>query len=332
MDDAYVIGIRLALDNGVSAGVAAIGQDLAALDVQIAATAANLRRLTESAAVTTAAAAGDLARLTREPRGTTVEPQPPSDPFRPESPMVASPSSASRESTAARHLSQTAAPAPSLIPSESSNAPPPQVSITLAPVVTPEAPRAPAVPPAATAPPLQPAPTARVIETAAPSPPPIIRILSPSQKPDLPQSAPVSRQPSERPGVSPQELPWSPAATVTPFMIPATGAVPQPATAAPLSPLLPQSAAPRPVQPMSAETPIARSPTTPGPSQTLPSVAPQSNQSGSTAMGGDVYLDGTRLGTWMTNHLAREASRPPSGATGFDPRMGITWPGAQQGG
>ena len=44
MDD-YLIGIRLALDNGVSAGLASIRADLAALDTAIAASAEGLRAL-----------------------------------------------------------------------------------------------------------------------------------------------------------------------------------------------------------------------------------------------------------------------------------------------
>jgi hypothetical protein len=48
MDD-YVIGIRLALDNGVSAGLASIRADLATLDKSVAASAEGLRSLTQSA-------------------------------------------------------------------------------------------------------------------------------------------------------------------------------------------------------------------------------------------------------------------------------------------
>jgi hypothetical protein len=61
-------------------------------------------------------------------------------------------------------------------------------------------------------------------------------------------------------------------------------------------------------------------------------VAPLTPQAPTGPTSGDVFLDGSRLGTWIANHLARQASRPPSGATGFDPRMGIAWPGTQQGG
>jgi hypothetical protein len=48
--------------------------------------------------------------------------------------------------------------------------------------------------------------------------------------------------------------------------------------------------------------------------------------------GGDVFLDGSRVGTWVADHLAREAGRPQAGGTGFDSRMTAAWPGTLQGG
>lgn len=48
--------------------------------------------------------------------------------------------------------------------------------------------------------------------------------------------------------------------------------------------------------------------------------------------GGDVFLDGTRMGTWVADHLAREVNRPQAGGTGFDPRLTPAWPGTLQGG
>ena len=55
MIDAYEIGISIALDNGVAAGIAAIRQDLDALDRAVANSAtglANLGRLSASLAAT----------------------------------------------------------------------------------------------------------------------------------------------------------------------------------------------------------------------------------------------------------------------------------------
>ena len=46
---------------------------------------------------------------------------------------------------------------------------------------------------------------------------------------------------------------------------------------------------------------------------------------------GDVFLDGTRVGHWMSEALARAVGGPARGSTAFDPRMGPRWPGALQG-
>ena len=46
---------------------------------------------------------------------------------------------------------------------------------------------------------------------------------------------------------------------------------------------------------------------------------------------GDVFLDGTRVGHWMSEALARAVSGPSRGCTAFDPTMSAAWPGALQG-
>lgn len=62
-----------------------------------------------------------------------------------------------------------------------------------------------------------------------------------------------------------------------------------------------------------------------------PSVAPPAGVDSGRSGQGDVFLDGMRMGRWMTEHLARQAGRPPAGGSAFDPRMGIAWTGMQQG-
>ena len=54
---------------------------------------------------------------------------------------------------------------------------------------------------------------------------------------------------------------------------------------------------------------------------------PDLNQSAGSEMG-HVFLDGQLVGRWMRGHLAQLATRPPSGSTGFDPKLGMIWPGA----
>jgi hypothetical protein len=61
---------------------------------------------------------------------------------------------------------------------------------------------------------------------------------------------------------------------------------------------------------------------------TFPSATPPPALSPSSVSQGDVYVDGSRLGRWMTTHLAKAAELPRAATTGFDPRMTPTWPGA----
>ncbi len=62
----------------------------------------------------------------------------------------------------------------------------------------------------------------------------------------------------------------------------------------------------------------------------LPS-APPANMREQQHMEGDVYLDGTLVGRWISRFLSREASRSPAGPTGFDKRRSPLMPGASVG-
>lgn len=44
-----------------------------------------------------------------------------------------------------------------------------------------------------------------------------------------------------------------------------------------------------------------------------------------------MFLDGHYVGRWLSDHMAREASRPSATTTGFDPRLTPSYPGALQG-
>ena len=46
---------------------------------------------------------------------------------------------------------------------------------------------------------------------------------------------------------------------------------------------------------------------------------------------GRLEIDGALLSRCVAVHLAREAGRPPSGMTGFDPLLSPQWAGALQG-
>ncbi len=58
---------------------------------------------------------------------------------------------------------------------------------------------------------------------------------------------------------------------------------------------------------------------------------PQATQNMAEPCQGTIFLDGTLLGRWMIDHLARQATRPASGTTGIDPRINATFPGAPSG-
>jgi hypothetical protein len=88
---------------------------------------------------------------------------------------------------------------------------------------------------------------------------------------------------------------------------------------APMFPPRADSVAPRETEPTAA---------TPSASDLIPS---RGNASEATATApladagggeGQLMLDGSLLGRWVIDHLSREADRPPSGGTAFDPRQG----------
>jgi hypothetical protein len=61
-----------------------------------------------------------------------------------------------------------------------------------------------------------------------------------------------------------------------------------------------------------------------------PTDAPEGEQA-ERAIEGRLEIDGALLGRFVAEHLAREAGRPPSGMTGFDPLLSPEWAGALQG-
>jgi hypothetical protein len=58
---------------------------------------------------------------------------------------------------------------------------------------------------------------------------------------------------------------------------------------------------------------------------------PEAEQDGERVLEGRLEIDGALLGRFVAEHLAREAGRPPSGMTGFDPLLSPQWAGALQG-
>lgn len=66
------------------------------------------------------------------------------------------------------------------------------------------------------------------------------------------------------------------------------------------------------------------------PGAAWPEAEPEAEQA-ERAIEGRLEIDGALLGRFVAEHLAREAGRPPSGMTGFDPRLSPEWAGALQG-
>jgi hypothetical protein len=60
--------------------------------------------------------------------------------------------------------------------------------------------------------------------------------------------------------------------------------------------------------------------------------APQAQAREAGPQGGDVILDGMKVGRWMSRLLDREAGRASAGPTGFDARRGQLLPGVTVGG
>jgi len=65
--------------------------------------------------------------------------------------------------------------------------------------------------------------------------------------------------------------------------------------------------------------------------QAAPDEAPGSAEGAETALEGRLEVDGAVLGRFVAEMLGREAGRPASGMTGFDPLVSPAWPGALQG-
>ncbi len=259
MDD-YLIGIRLALDNGVSAGLASIRADLVTLDRAVSNSAEGLRALSTMAP----------------------SPQPPA------------------KATPTQQVGRI-----SEAPSAASAAPPP----------TPPDPAPRAAPIIRIHPATSPQPIGWV--SAAPpitsAPPPTAVAVAPTATPSLSASSPGHTHPAQsfvnRPLTPTAPGPARPIASPSP-------SAPQAALAA-------SNGSEPSLAPIASPSQSVAQPT---------AYAPPSHPQPSQPTGGDVFLDGERVGHWLANHLAREANRPSAGGTGFDPNLGITWPGAAQGG
>jgi hypothetical protein len=312
MEDAYEIGIRLVLENGVSAGIAVLQNDLAAYDRALTATTGRLRTVAEAgralAAPMVSVGMGPVARSAATEQGT--ESPDAEQRCRPEAtvPALAVPLPAAK-------LPQAVAASVPAMPRVSSVG---RTSGT--PVWTPRLPaasehpaRAAPTPQGATPPGRGRAMTAVTVMTV---PPPRYAQYAPSFSASRPPALAAPEMPDGRPVSMPasDQRQGRPA----PFPVRALfGASPLSAAPPGAEPVLPAvQAAPRPASaPAALATPAA----------------PVAAAASSGPVQGDVFLDGARVGRWMSDRLAREADRPQAGMTGFDPRLGPAWPGSLHG-
>ncbi len=395
MIDAYTIGITLALNNGVAEGIAAIRQDLAALDRAVDASAAGLMQLRAAAGGSIGAASADLARLMDTARRAAAAMPKPSLGRHPEEPPLGSPPNEKKpEAQEFQPRSQQplapASPGESRLPAvpkvvlpgpaptnaalrqsaspASPRAEPPSRSplaavqkenasrpITLPIPASPRAasdPRSASLPrllpePATplwrekrTQPPIAPTAAAPAIDYAA-----LARAMSPPRLGDA--ARPLATRHVEhthaetRTIIRERETAPSPIVAPPALVAPAPAPVPSGPTATapsaykalaaprvserppPAAPVVVPGSRPRASQdgPRSVMLPKAVSSGLPSAARQRPSTAPASTIV-------EVVLDGAAIGRWMDQRLARAATRPPSGLTGFDPRLSPIWPTA----
>lgn len=318
MEDAHTIGIRLVLDDGVSAGMAVMMAEMSALDralagVERASGAARVRVAEPVPAARPAVALpGEAAPVARSPeprvvagvaisRGPSVPavwprrerevPQPGAVLARP-SAVPARPAVMPQPAAAPRSAVAAAPMAPEVV----------RFALDVAP--------APSVAPAVriTQMTAETAATGRVL-AAAPQVVPALPAVAGREAMPGRSAAPLGAQDWRDVGAL-----ATPAAAVSAVMTP-----PRLRPAAPALPWGVTGSSERPAPAVAS-----------GPARPMAPLAQPQGQTG--PGGGDVFLDGVRLGHWMMNTLGRAAARPQTGATGFDPRMGMAWPGTLQGG
>lgn len=318
MQEAYSVGIRMLLENDVSPGLAAIGRELDGADRAIAATQGGFRSLQDVARTTMSVARAavpmpGLARLPAPAIGSVpaVERAARQAPVRAE--LAAPPRAVGAPPSRPADASGPGRPAPRREVPATAVAPRPVAAIL--PVVREQRPQAAVAP--ASAPMVMPARREAGREVApraaramplsgfAPRLPPVVLAqlgVAPAAAPSPPApampSAGVARMPS-----LPVARPQAARAVSAPVVLRAPGPAPAMGRDIPAGAM----AAPRPAMPEA------------GPATATPG-------------GGDVFLDGMRVGRWMARELARQAGGPSNGATGFDPRVSAVWPGTLQGG
>jgi hypothetical protein len=289
MEDAYTVGIRLLLENGVSPGLAVIGQELERADRAVATTRGGMERL-RSVAAEAAVASRVVGREAPVAVGPVAVEPPGVAPVAVRPQGLAATAAAMRVEMPAREAAPVVKrQVASVLPVLSRAAP---MAAPVMPVK--EVRAAGAALPAVGRP-------AKAVDFAgfAPRVPPATVTQLHLAAPSRGAVEPVAREAGRG---------WAP--PLSAGQVPPDGEASR-AVMAPLPPPAPRSVA-------SASAPEA-------------AAAGPAEGGGGGPTGGDVFLDGMRVGRWMARELARQAGGPANGATGFDPRASAVWPGALQG-
>lgn len=325
MIDAYEIGIQLLLQDDVSAGLAVINRGLAEVDRAIAATSANLAGLVSEAdraakAVATAVGAKVPQPVASEPKAAVATGEVPNRPAKESSPAAittapvdAGGQRAGEPPTAPFKATSREEQQPRQEPLASSGAE--RVSTASAPAklagsdaeVLKRREAGPAISAGETAP-------VRKIEGARPS------VDVPMRRSDRQASSAAAK----RSGAAAPNSTLAVTATIGPSRAVLSSA-----------PALSQVGAPMAGQSAGGPDRAAAAPWSSGHLVT-PQVssarsieraaAPQSpGRERAESGGGAVMLDGRLVGQWLSEHMAREASRPPSGTSFFDARQTPAW-------
>ena len=349
MEDAYEVGIRLVLENGVSAGIATLQNDLAAYDRALTATTGRLRTVAEAARGLQAPVGAGGAGPAVHSAAKRAEAEPPDVG---QARGGASPVPAPVMPLAAPLVSALATPAPAA--SLATTAKPPPMP-ALAPV---RPPLASAAVPASAVPRMALDEQGSAPRQAAPRPLPGFGQAVPPAAGEARQGqlgvAPAPGRGQVRAAVTvmavqpPRYARYAPAApagqppAVTAAVVPEGGFASISLTERPAEPLaavggrdpvrgFAWNAAPSRAEPAaSVGMQVAPRPTVATAAGAAPA-APMATAAASGPVQGDVYLDGARVGRWMSDRLAREVNRPQGGVTGFDPRLGPAWPGSLHG-
>lgn len=338
MIDAYEIGIQLTLQDDVSAGLAAINRELAEVDRAIAATSANLGNLTQLAEGAGKAAVAGVSKRVATVAGPSVAED------RPEPANVpTSKSGGEQQAEPAASPAVVVAAGEAVGEAVAPTAPSGTVSVAEA---KPSSANLPGETTAPSAPPAQ--------EPAIVSAAPAVRAAS------EPAAAPTAVAKEFATELTQTDLPGVASSSPAPAAAVARAAAPEKAASAPrasgervVTASIAQAVASRRVHrrvedapsmpapiPMSGSEPLARGVTkaaapwsgvetrvlAPATAGSERAAAPSARQQDrGEALGGTVMLDGHLVGYWLAEQMAKDASRPPSGTSFFDPRQTPAW-------